>query len=53
MARTQNQEALITISICLLGLFAFPQSPAALEMGVEVTYPAPEATSTGLLWIMA
>ncbi|XP_065882993.1 solute carrier family 49 member A3-like isoform X2 [Dysidea avara] len=53
MVRMQDQEVLITISICLLGLFAFPQSPAALEMGVEVTYPAPEATSTGLLWIMA
>ena len=49
----QNQAILIAISLCFFGFFALPLIPACMELGVEVTYPVAEATSSGLLWSAA
>lgn len=46
----QNQPILIAFSLCVFGFFALPLIPACLELGVEITYPVAEATSSGLLW---
>ena len=48
-----GQEANVAVSFCLFGFFAFIMMPGCLELGVEVTYPVPEATSSGLLWSSA
>ena len=49
----QNQSINIAFSLGLFGFFAFPLIPACMELGVEVTYPVAEATSSGLLWSAA
>lgn len=33
------------------GFFSFAVLPTALELGVEITYPVSEATSSGFLWL--
>ena len=45
-----RQPVAIAFSLCLFGFFALPLIPACMELGVEVTYPVAEATSSGLLW---
>ena len=45
-----QQPVAIAFSLCLFGFFALPLIPACMELGVEVTYPVAEATSSGLLW---
>ena len=45
-----DQPVAIAFSLCLFGFFALPLIPACMELGVEVTYPVAEATSSGLLW---
>lgn len=47
-----GQAVNIAICLCAFGFFALPLIPACMELGVEVTYPVSEATSTGLLWSM-
>ena len=41
---------LIAFSLCSFGFFGFALMPVCLELGVELTYPVAEATSSGLLW---
>ena len=48
-----NQPVLIGVSLCVFGFFALPLIPACMELGVEITYPVAEATSSGLLWSVA
>jgi FLVCR family MFS transporter 7 len=48
-----DQPVLIGFSLCVFGFFALPLIPACMELGVEITYPVAEATSTGLLWSIA
>ena len=48
-----DQPILIGFSLCLFGFFALALIPACMELGVEITYPVAEATSSGLLWSMA
>jgi len=50
VSRLHQQPVVTAISLCLFGFFALPQMPICFELGVEVTYPVPEATSLGLLW---
>ena len=45
-----EQAVNIAFSVCFFGFFALPMIPACMELGVEVTYPVSEATSSGLLW---
>ena len=45
-----GQEANIAVCLCLFGFFGFMFMPTTLEVAVEITYPAPEAASSGLLW---
>ncbi len=40
----------MAFSVAVFGFFAFPLVPACMELGVEITYPVSEATSSGLLW---
>lgn len=47
-----GQGVNIAFSVCLFGFFGLPLIPACMELGVEVTYPVSEATSSGLLWSM-
>lgn len=53
LANYPNLPVPIAVSLCLFGLFALPLFPVCLELGVEVTYPVAEATSSGLLWSVA
>jgi len=43
------------LAVCVVsfftGFFTFSLLPTALELGVECTFPVPEGTSTGLLWM--
>uniref|UniRef100_A0A1I7WLA0 MFS domain-containing protein n=1 Tax=Heterorhabditis bacteriophora TaxID=37862 RepID=A0A1I7WLA0_HETBA len=48
----ENVAWWIIISIFFFGVFAFAIYPIGLEMGVECTFPVPEATSTGLIIMM-
>ncbi len=48
-----DQPVNIAFSLCLFGFFALPLIPACMELGVEITYPVAEATSSGLLWSFA
>lgn len=41
----------IAISVTLFGAGGFAVYPLGLELGVEITYPVAEATSTGLIII--
>ena len=50
VSRLHEQPAITAFSLCLFGFFALPQLPVCFELGVEVTYPVPEAISLGLLW---
>uniref|UniRef100_A0AC34R2X3 Major facilitator superfamily (MFS) profile domain-containing protein n=1 Tax=Panagrolaimus sp. JU765 TaxID=591449 RepID=A0AC34R2X3_9BILA len=45
----ENVEWWIALSIFGFGAFGFAIYPIGLELGVEVTYPVAEATSSGLL----
>jgi len=47
-----DEGVLIAFSISLFGFFGLPLIPACMELGVEITYPVSEATSSGLLWSM-
>lgn len=49
----ENQAPNIAVCLCVFGFFAFVLMPACLELGVEITYPVAESTSTGLLWSAA
>jgi FLVCR family MFS transporter 7 len=48
-----DQYANIAVSLCAFGFFGFMVMPTTLEVAVEITYPAPEAASSGLLWSTA
>ena len=45
-----GQSITIAFSVCAFGFFGLPLIPACMELGVEITYPVSEATSSGLLW---
>ena len=45
-----GQSVNVAFSLCFFGFFALPLIPACMELGVEITYPVAEATSSGLLW---
>lgn len=49
----EDQAASIAVCLCVFGFFAFVLMPACLELGVEITYPVAESTSSGLLWSAA
>lgn len=53
VSRLHDQAINIAFSLCLFGFFALPLIPACMELGVEVTYPVAESTSSGLLWSIA
>ncbi|XP_065919337.1 solute carrier family 49 member A3-like isoform X2 [Dysidea avara] len=46
----EDEPVLIAFSLCSFGFFGFALMPVCLELGVELTYPVAEATSSGLLW---
>ena len=46
----EDEPVLIAFSLCSFGFFGFALMPVCLELGVELTYPVSEATSSGLLW---
>eukprot|EP00041_Stephanoeca_diplocostata_P017868 m.368759 g.368759 ORF g.368759 m.368759 type:complete len:294 (-) comp20843_c0_seq16:5736-6617(-) len=46
-----GQETLLIVASGLAGFFSFAVLPTALELGVEITYPVSEATSSGFLWL--
>ncbi|KAE9556411.1 hypothetical protein FO519_000296 [Halicephalobus sp. NKZ332] len=48
----ENVEWWIALSIFGFGAFGFAIYPIGLELGVEVTYPVAEATSSGLMIMM-
>ncbi|CEF59750.1 Major facilitator superfamily and Major facilitator superfamily domain, general substrate transporter-containing protein [Strongyloides ratti] len=48
----ENVEWWVIISIVCFGFFGFAIYPIGLEVGVEVTFPVAEATSTGIICIM-
>ncbi|XP_003383915.1 PREDICTED: major facilitator superfamily domain-containing protein 7-a-like [Amphimedon queenslandica] len=43
----------LAVLLSVTGFFAIGFLPVAMELGVEVTFPAAEATSSGLLWSSA
>ena len=43
---------LLLVSAAILGFFLLSAGPIGFQYGAEVTYPAPEGTSTGLLLLM-
>uniref|UniRef100_A0AC34GV10 Major facilitator superfamily (MFS) profile domain-containing protein n=1 Tax=Panagrolaimus sp. ES5 TaxID=591445 RepID=A0AC34GV10_9BILA len=45
----ENVEWWISLSIFCFGAFGFAIYPIGLELGVEITYPVAEATSSGIL----
>ena len=45
-----DQSVNVVFSLCVFGFFALPLVPICMELGVEITYPVGEATSSGLLW---
>lgn len=49
----ENNPALVAIPLCCIGFFGMAMLPVCMELGVEVTYPVAEATSSGLLWSAA
>jgi FLVCR family MFS transporter 7 len=46
-----NQLSAIMGVTAVTGFFCFGLLPVALELGVEITYPVSEATSSGFLWL--
>ena len=50
MFSLEDEHVLIAFSLGSFGFFAFALMPVCLEVGVELTYPADEAVSSGLLW---
>ncbi|RKP04757.1 major facilitator superfamily domain-containing protein, partial [Thamnocephalis sphaerospora] len=48
--RSDSFEVIIVL-MAMVGLFCFSLLPVGLELSVECTYPVPEASSTGLLWM--
>ena len=53
VARLEHQSVNIAFSLCMFGFFALPLIPVCMELGVEITFPIAEATSSGLLWTCA
>jgi len=49
--RYPNVEGLIAFTVGAFGFFGFGLYPICLEMGVEITYPVAEATSTAFIII--
>lgn len=49
LARFPGMELWVALSVLAFGAFSLSIYPIGLELGVETTFPAPEATSTGLL----
>jgi hypothetical protein len=49
VAHYERMEALIAVSISLVGFFGVALFPVSLELAVECTFPVAEATSAGLL----
>ena len=49
----QDIPFVLAFFLCATGFFALGFLPVAMELGVEVTFPAAEATSSGLLWSSA
>jgi hypothetical protein len=45
-------DAIAAVSF-FVGFFIFALLPVGLELGVEATYPVPEGTSSGILWMSA
>ena len=50
VSKLYDQSVNIVFSLCVFGFFALPLVPVCMELGVEITYPVGEATSSGLLW---
>jgi FLVCR family MFS transporter 7 len=53
VAWIENVPVLVATPLCLFGIFGLSSLPVYMELGVEVTYPVAEATSSGLLWSAA
>ena len=53
VAELPDRPVNVAFSLCFFGFFALALLPLCMEMGVEVTYPVAEATSSGLLWSAA
>ncbi|XP_003386874.1 PREDICTED: major facilitator superfamily domain-containing protein 7-like [Amphimedon queenslandica] len=49
----QHIPFVLAFFLCATGFFGLGFLPVAMELGVEVTFPAAEATSSGLLWSAA
>ncbi|KAG1681803.1 Solute carrier family 49 member A3 [Nymphon striatum] len=45
-------EIPVALSCCLVGFFGFAAYPVGLELGVECSYPVPEATSSGIIIVL-
>ena len=50
VSRLEHQPVNVAFSLCMFGFFALPLIPVCMELGVEITYPVGEGTSSGLLW---
>lgn len=50
MFNDSGQAVVIAFSLCVFGFFGLSLLPVFMELGVEVTYPVSEVTSSGLLW---
>lgn len=46
-----GQPAVIAVSLALFGISAFGILPTAIELAVELSYPVPEGTSAGFMWM--
>ena len=46
-----NDYAGLLVIFAVQGAVSFALLPVALELGAEITYPCPEAISSGLLWM--
>jgi FLVCR family MFS transporter 7 len=51
VSRMPDHQIVLAVLISLVGFFGFAITPVCLELGVECTYPAAEATSTGFIII--
>jgi len=46
-----DHYAMVLVASGVMGVFCFAILPLALELGVEITYPVCEGTSSGFLWM--
>ena len=50
MSTIEHIPVALAVLLSVTGFFAIGFLPVAMELGVEVTFPVAEATSSGLLW---